>query len=308
MNGYFIHGRSLRSEIALPAHASTDRQPWFEVKRGEPGARWEERESWRCLAARDQPHRVRVFDSSGLHVVNFDVLQLRAEHATRTIHVVPEPACAEDLLPALIWGFGLSALLALDGELVLHASAVLFPSGAVVFAGARGAGKSTLAASLATLGYPLLADDVVCVALSARCAHAHRGALQVRVRPFAACLAEHPGNASHSTTDGRIAVVPKAVADCALAPIRAVVLPRFARETRTSVHTLSGASSMLSVLGNLRVGSWLDSGISARQMSLAAQLARVVPLLELTVPWRDQFDLAMASEVAECLSETLGVR
>lgn len=45
------------------------------------------------------------------------------------------------------------------GTLVFHASAVEVDGGAVVFAGESGRGKSTLAASFATNGHRLLADD-----------------------------------------------------------------------------------------------------------------------------------------------------
>jgi len=50
-------------------------------------------------------------------------------------------------------------VMSLRGRLVLHASAVLTPRGAVAFAGQTGQGKSTLAASLAHRGFPVVADD-----------------------------------------------------------------------------------------------------------------------------------------------------
>jgi hypothetical protein len=46
-------------------------------------------------------------------------------------------------------------------RLVLHASAVRGPRGVWGFAGAGGAGKSTLAAALAARGYPLVSDDAL---------------------------------------------------------------------------------------------------------------------------------------------------
>lgn len=46
-----------------------------------------------------------------------------------------------------------------QGKLVLHASAVALSGFAVAFVGRSGMGKSTLAASFATSGYPFLADD-----------------------------------------------------------------------------------------------------------------------------------------------------
>jgi len=50
-------------------------------------------------------------------------------------------------------------LLSHRGDVVLHASAVAGPQGAIAFAGVSGCGKSTLAAGLCARGFPLLTDD-----------------------------------------------------------------------------------------------------------------------------------------------------
>jgi hypothetical protein len=50
-------------------------------------------------------------------------------------------------------------VMSLRGRLVLHASAVSTPRGAVAFVGDSGQGKSTLAANLACRGFPVIADD-----------------------------------------------------------------------------------------------------------------------------------------------------
>lgn len=50
-------------------------------------------------------------------------------------------------------------VLSQQGRLVLHASAVAAPEGAIAFLGESGQGKSTLCASFCESGYPLLADD-----------------------------------------------------------------------------------------------------------------------------------------------------
>ncbi|MCX7117414.1 MAG: hypothetical protein NTW94_05855 [Legionellales bacterium] len=47
--------------------------------------------------------------------------------------------------------------------LVLHGSAVLIHSHAVIFSGASGAGKSTLASAFAQKGYPFITDDLVVI-------------------------------------------------------------------------------------------------------------------------------------------------
>jgi hypothetical protein len=47
------------------------------------------------------------------------------------------------------------------GKLVFHASAVAIEGGVVAFAGVSGQGKSTLAASFAVNGFPVVTDDVL---------------------------------------------------------------------------------------------------------------------------------------------------
>ena len=53
------------------------------------------------------------------------------------------------------------------GEIVLHASAVQVNGKAVLFCGSSGTGKSTLAAALAQRGFPLVADDLCAITLTA---------------------------------------------------------------------------------------------------------------------------------------------
>jgi hypothetical protein len=72
----------------------------------------------------------------------------------------PEDAQARQR-PELVLGPGLVLALALQDVFCLHASAILTPAGAVVFAGPSGAGKSMLAARILAEGeFTRLADDI----------------------------------------------------------------------------------------------------------------------------------------------------
>ncbi len=55
----------------------------------------------------------------------------------------------------------LGFVLRLRGTISLHASALVYDGSAVALLGGPGAGKSTLAAALGRLGYPILSDDIV---------------------------------------------------------------------------------------------------------------------------------------------------
>jgi hypothetical protein len=71
-----------------------------------------------------------------------------------------EPLTEED---AAVYFLGpvLGFVIRLRGLVPLHASAVIIGGRACVFLGGAGAGKSTTAAAFASLGYPVLSDDLV---------------------------------------------------------------------------------------------------------------------------------------------------
>ena len=65
-----------------------------------------------------------------------------------------------------------SALLLMQrGLLPLHASGIVTPKGAVLFAGHSGYGKSTLLASFLRRGYPMLTDDLAAIELTRTAPH-----------------------------------------------------------------------------------------------------------------------------------------
>jgi energy-coupling factor transporter ATP-binding protein EcfA2 len=73
-------------------------------------------------------------------------------------------------------------LLAMRGDLVLHASAVAVGGRAVVFCGPTGRGKSTLALALGQAGHPVLGEDGVAIDLERGEPVAFPGARGIRVR------------------------------------------------------------------------------------------------------------------------------
>jgi hypothetical protein len=76
----------------------------------------------------------------------------------------------------------IGTLLAMRGDLVLHASAVGVGGRAVIFCGPTGRGKSTLALALGEAGYGVLAEDGVAIDLEGGEPVAYPGARGIRVR------------------------------------------------------------------------------------------------------------------------------
>jgi hypothetical protein len=82
----------------------------------------------------------------------------------REIVVDPAPGASEPLLRLFLLGTTMAMLLHQRGDVaVLHASAVSIDGQALAFVGAKGYGKSTMAASLLARGHELLSDDVLAV-------------------------------------------------------------------------------------------------------------------------------------------------
>lgn len=65
---------------------------------------------------------------------------------------------------AILLGCVLGTALRLQGKICLHSSVIAVDNRAIAIIGAKGAGKSTTAAALAKLGYPILADDIAVLA------------------------------------------------------------------------------------------------------------------------------------------------
>lgn len=107
---------------------------------------------------------------------------------------------SDDVDPAwmrqCLLGPPLGILLHQRGLLVLHASAVEVDDQAVIFAGDKGEGKSTIAAALVAAGHRLIADDIVAIdMLDPACPIVLPGVPQLRLWPDAADMVGAPPDA-----------------------------------------------------------------------------------------------------------------
>lgn len=108
------------------------------------------------------PHLTVWTGSSGAHQLRYhDGTEFVIDEGAALVSVRwVEPLTEED---AAVYFLGpvLGFVLRLRGLVPLHASAVIIGGRASVFLGGAGAGKSTTAAAFASLGYPVLSDDLV---------------------------------------------------------------------------------------------------------------------------------------------------
>jgi hypothetical protein len=177
-------------------------------------------------------------------------------------------------------------LLALRGDLVLHASAIEEDGRAVVFCGPSSRGKSTLVRVLGESGWPVLAEDGIAISLKER-PQAYPGARGIRVRnggTRSVTLAPDPG--------------PREPLPC---PVGAVVLLD-ERGDSLEVERMERARALALLTPNL-----VHSG---GRESIGAAFGRLAELLSLTPAFRASLpdDLAALPDAAKSLLDSTAVR
>ena len=172
-----------------------------------------------------------------------------------------------ELLEHRIASAAICTLLAMRGDLVLHASGVEC-GGAVVFCGPSRRGKSTLARVLGELGYPLLAEDGVAVSLDGERPTAFPGARGVRAHP------DENGAPAELTPD-------PGPAEPDPAPVTAIVLLR-ERAATLAIERIDPARAVAMFTSHLIHSGGRDSIAAA--FARLARLVATVPTFAATLP------------------------
>jgi hypothetical protein len=221
---------------------------------------------------------------------------LDRDRRTLTVHgaVGGEPG----MLPVFLEGSLLAHVLAAEGLLVLHASAVELGGAALAIVGPSGWGKSTLAALFCAAGAQLVADDALRVDVSGSRATCFPGSRRLRLRAAAAPLGHAmEGAALTETVDGRTAVRPAALVDKPLS-LRAALIPQPSREAaRLEVERLGPTEAVQELLSYPRLARWQSADQIGRLFRHTAGLAATVPVYRATVPWGPPFPPGLAEEL-----------
>jgi hypothetical protein len=194
---YQAYSLQIQSEVPLPGFVEGDGDPDVVISLGEVEADGAPSRSPRFLGTLDEGRL--IWDGVGAALIRFG-REIVAAHGDD-----------ERRLGGFLAGPALGVLLIQRGFVALHASAVEIGGGAVAFAGAARAGKSTLSTALHARGHRLVADDIVAVRLEDGQATVVPGAPVVKLWPEAVReLGDDPGRLERvrNDLDKRIRPVP----------------------------------------------------------------------------------------------------
>jgi hypothetical protein len=230
----------------------------------------------------------------------------RAATIWTTYETTLEDACTYLVGPVL------SFALRLRGDFSLHASAIATACGAVAFAGPHGAGKSTTAAALGRLGFPVLTDDVLRMTHAGDAWLAHPLGGILRLWPDGERILfgdDHRLDCITPTWHKRAlpigaAGVPAAHSAIPLAGV--VFLMADAAATTITLTSMSQADAAVRLAANSSAAYLLDRRARAREFHQVAAIASRVPCALLTRPAED-VSLHETMSVARTWIASLGV-
>ena len=196
------------------------------------------------------------------------------------IAVAPNERASDDSIALFIAGPALAVALHQRGDLVLHASAVAIGGRAIALLGEKGAGKSTLSATLLARGHSLLSDDIVAVRSGPDGPVVAGGSRTLKLEPAVArALGLDPEKLRLIHREGTKREWPlPATAVAATTPLaRLIVLQR---GPAPRVEPLAASAAFIEAVRHT-YGARFDvidrSGLAARHFNQVSELVRAVP-------------------------------
>lgn len=291
--GHQLHGLAVATE--LPPHGLREIEPRpadLMISRLASPLDWNA--AGASLLDRDAPFgRVRLSRMATGHALTFGG-HYEASLAEDRLDVRGS-AVDDDTLAVFAYGTGVALWLALSGELVLHASAVLWERGVIAHAAPSGGGKSTLALAACEQGARLVSDDALRVRVDGGRALAWAGTAELRSRDE-----RETRWRSRRTSDGRLAFSPPAPEGEGPWPLRALVLPRLVEGGgQPAVAEVPARRALPELGGHVRAGTLDDPELRRREFAQLADLVAAVPILSAEVPPR----MSAAAEVGQSVRQ-----
>ncbi len=200
-------------------------------------------------------------------------------------HIVVDVAAGVDMATtkALITGSCLAAVLHQRGYLPLHGSVVTDGEACVAFVGARGSGKSTMAAFLAGHGYAVMADDICAIAFDADGPVVWPSGQGQLLRPDAAAYFGTAGRAVERVDGCKVAVPIGAEILGDAKPLTAVFVLSYGNGV--GIEHLDTPTAVGALLANTFRPRFVSAlGDQRGHLERCAQLLATVPVYSLTRP------------------------
>lgn len=185
--------------------------------------------------------------------------------------------CPSATFRSMLLGTALGALLHQRGRLILHASAVVGASGALVFAGVSGSGKSTTAAALVGRGYRLLCDDLCLLSIRSGEIWVEPAAAKLKLLPAVAEQLEWNPDLKpmRAAVAKREALVPEMFCNSSARLQRVFVL---SVEHRPGTATLTTSRAVAELLRHSYRGVFLQPHQRAAHLDQITRVAAAVPV------------------------------
>ncbi len=155
MYRYKAFGLNINSDIELPSLLETD-QPTIDIEiiRGEVNKN-----------GLSTPDVIKPFSQLAKNKLWLHIPEIAWFYITDGNRIIVEPESGADMQSVRLFLLGtcMGAVMHQRNRLVIHANAIRFGDGCVIFMGNSGNGKSTLAARFHQLGYEVLTDDLAVI-------------------------------------------------------------------------------------------------------------------------------------------------
>jgi hypothetical protein len=229
------------------------------------------------------------------------------------IRCYPVPDTPLETIRHLLLDQVIPLVLSVRGRLVLHASAVVVPRGAIAFLGVTGQGKSTLSGSFVTQGFPLVTDDCLLLQEAGEHLFGHPSYPGLRLWPDSVAALFGQGtrlcHVAHYTEKKRLGPDNDPLPFCAdPAPLQRVyVLAPYEETEDTKAITLAPLSPREAFMELVKHTYRLDIIAQERLNEEFERLARVVALLPICRLAFPQ-DLSLLPTVREAILANLSGR
>lgn len=292
-----LYGLSVRSDVPLhqdrpaPGGAEAD----IVIRLGAPVADLAGRPEGRLLLDlnMDRQYFTAVAIKDGYQLRFYGTCDVLIDADLREAVIHPVADSDPELLPVLASGTLLAFILSMQGEVVLHASAVQVGDSALAFVGYSGMGKSTMATLLCADGARLITDDLLRLDLGRRPPTCALGATELRLRKAAGDLAARfpvvPGHRVTADERDALAIPASTTPDL---PLAAIVVPQPDRDldpAQARVERMDPMAAFLLLTRFPRLLGWQDEEVLRRQFQQLGDIVEAVPVYSAHLPWGPPF-------------------